>query len=61
MFGRVPLGSNISSWFFMYLLLLLCGIVVNSIYKNKQYTAIFVISGVFPNNNSWFLYGVAIG
>ena len=46
MIGRVPLGSNISSWFFMYLLVLLCGIVVNSIYKNKQYTAIFVISGV---------------
>ena len=46
MIGRVHLGSNISSWFFMYILVLLLGIIVNSIYKNKQYTAISVGLGV---------------
>ena len=46
MIGRVPLGSSISSWFIMYLLALLVGIIVNSIYKNKQYTAIFVVSSI---------------
>ena len=46
MIGRVPLGSSISSWFIMYLLALLLGIIVNSVYKNKQYTAIFVVSSI---------------
>jgi hypothetical protein len=46
MLGRVPLGSFISSWFILYLLILIGGIAVNSIFKNKQYTAIFVIAGI---------------
>ena len=46
MIGRVPLGSNISSWFILYLLVLIGGITVNSIFKNKQYTAIFVSVGI---------------
>tara|TARA_Y100000590_G_C15537972_1_gene945798 strand:+ start:85 stop:903 length:819 start_codon:yes stop_codon:yes gene_type:complete len=46
MIGRVPLGSNISSWFIMYLLVLLIGITINIIYKNKQYTAISVCLGL---------------
>ena len=46
MIGRVPLGSSISSWFIMYLIALLIGIVVNSVYKNRQYTAIFVVSSI---------------
>ena len=46
MIGRVPLGSAISSWFVLYILVLILGIVVNSIFKNKQYTAIFVAFGV---------------
>ena len=46
MIGRVPLGSNISSWFILYLLVLIGGIVVNSIFKNRQYTAIFVSIGI---------------
>ena len=40
MIGRVPLGSYISSWFILYLIVLVGGIVVNTIFKNKQYTAI---------------------
>jgi|TARA_B110000495_G_scaffold122649_1_gene106576 hypothetical protein len=46
MIGRVPLGSFISSWFILYLLVLIGGITVNSLFKNKQYTAIFVILGI---------------
>ena len=45
MIGRVPLGSNISSWFFMYILLLASGIAVNGIFKSKQYTFAFIIIG----------------
>jgi hypothetical protein len=46
MIGRVPLGSSISSWFIMYLLVLIGGVVINSVFKNKQYTAIFVSVGI---------------
>ena len=46
MIGRVPLGSYISSWFILYLLVLVGGIVVNSFFKNRQYTAIFVCVGI---------------
>ena len=46
MIGRVPLGSSISSWFIMYLLVLIGGVVINSVLKNKQYTAIFVSVGI---------------
>ena len=46
MIGRVPLGSYISSWFILYLLVLIGGITVNSVFKNKQYTAIFVSVGI---------------
>jgi len=40
------LGSYISSWFIMYMLVLVGGIFINSILKNKQYTAIFVCVGI---------------
>ena len=46
MIGRVPLGSNISSWFILYLSVLIGGITVNTIFKNKQYTAIFISVGI---------------
>jgi len=46
MIGRVPLGSNISSWFIMYLLVLVAGIAVNLIFKNKQYTLGAVAGGI---------------
>ena len=43
MIGRVPLGSYISSWFILYLLVLVSGIVVNTLFQNKQYTAFTVL------------------
>ena len=46
MIGRVPIGSIISSWFVMYITILIGGIVVNALWKNKVYTAIFVIVGL---------------
>ena len=46
MIGRVPLGSNISSWFILYLLVLISGIAVNAIFKNKQYTLGVVMGGI---------------
>ena len=47
MIGRVPLGSFISSWFVLYILILIGGIIINSIFKNRKYTAIFVGLGLF--------------
>ena len=47
MIGRVPLGSYISSWFIMYLIVLIAGIIINTIFKNKRYTAISVGLGIF--------------
>ena len=57
MIGRVPLGSSISSWFFMYLFVLIVGIIVNVLFKNKQYTTIFVISGLILVTLSGYLMG----
>ena len=44
MVGRVPLGSSISSWFIMYLLVLISSIAVNIKFKDKKITfgALFV-------------------
>ena len=38
MVGRVPLGSSISSWFIMYLLVLISSIAVNIKFKDKKIT-----------------------
>ncbi len=46
MLGRVPLGSSISSWFVMYLLVLIAGIAVNAKWANKQITFGVVLAGV---------------
>ena len=43
MIGRVPLGSYISSWFIMYLIVLIAGIVINTIFKNNSYNFSFSI------------------
>ena len=45
MIGRVPIGGLIPSWFIMYLLVLVAGIIANSIKKNKKITFGVVISG----------------
>ena len=46
MVGRVPIGGVISSWFIMYLIVLLLGIYVNSIKKDKKVTFIFLAVGL---------------
>ena len=46
MIGRVPLGSSISSWFILYLLVFVLGIMINSLFKNKNYTLISFVSGI---------------
>jgi hypothetical protein len=38
MLGRVPVGSKISTWFIMYILVLIGGVVVNQTYKNRMIT-----------------------
>lgn len=38
MLGRVPIGSKISSWFVLYILALLLGVIVNSWKSNKILT-----------------------
>ena len=38
MIGRVPLGSSISSWFVLYLLVFILAITINSIFKKRFYT-----------------------
>lgn len=46
MIGRVPLGSIISSWFIMYLIVLFAGIGVNTWKKDKLITFITVGIGI---------------
>ncbi len=46
MLGRVPLGSSISSWFVMYVLVLIAGIAVNVKFGNKIFTFGTVLAGV---------------
>ena len=36
MIGRVPIGSLISSWTIMYLLVLIIGILINTYFKNRK-------------------------
>lgn len=36
MIGRVPIGSLISSWMIMYLLVLVIGILINTYFKSRQ-------------------------
>tara|TARA_B110000116_G_scaffold6270_1_gene5491 strand:- start:3740 stop:4564 length:825 start_codon:yes stop_codon:yes gene_type:complete len=46
MIGRVPIGSVISSWFIMYLLVLSAGVYVNSWKKDMATTFTFVAVGI---------------
>ena len=45
MVGRVPLGSSISSWFVMYLLVLIASLVVNVKLKDKKITFGALLAG----------------
>ncbi|MCJ7802806.1 MAG: hypothetical protein MUP82_10665, partial [Candidatus Marinimicrobia bacterium] len=38
MLGRVPIGSKISSWFVLYVIVLLLGVIVNSWKRNRILT-----------------------
>ena len=44
MLGRVPIGSKISSWFILYILVLGIGIVINTIISSR--TALFIWIGL---------------
>ena len=57
MVGRVPIGSVISSWFIMYLLVLSAGIYVNVWKKNMTTTFIFVAVGIAVVTIAGFMAG----
>ena len=46
MVGRVPLGSSISSWFIMYLIVLIVSIAINIKFKDKKITFSTFLGGV---------------
>lgn len=46
MLGRVPIGSKISSWFVMYLIVLVAGIFANSTWKKRSITFAIVAGGI---------------
>jgi len=47
MLGRVPIGSKISSWFVLYILVLLIAVMVNTWKKNRMWTFGTVGLGLF--------------
>ena len=57
MVGRVPIGSVISSWFVMYLLVLSAGIYVNVWKKDMTTTFIFVAVGIAVVTIAGFMAG----
>ncbi|RMF10739.1 MAG: hypothetical protein D6762_00835 [Candidatus Neomarinimicrobiota bacterium] len=57
MLGRVPVGSKISTWFIMYILILILGVVVNQTYKNRTLTFAFVGGGILLVTIAGFLTG----
>jgi len=57
MVGRVPIGSVISSWFIMYLLVLSAGIYVNVWKKDMTTTFIFVAVGIAVVTIAGFMAG----
>ena len=57
MVGRVPIGSVISSWFIMYLLVLSAGIYINVWKKDMTTTFIFVAVGIAVVTIAGFMAG----
>ncbi|MFQ6612487.1 MAG: hypothetical protein ACE5D2_05235 [Fidelibacterota bacterium] len=57
MLGRVPVGSKISSWFIMYIVVLICGIGVNHWFKNKKITFFAVAGGLLLVTIAGFISG----
>lgn len=57
MLGRVPIGSNISSWFVMYILVLVGGVIANTTWKNRQITFGVVAGGLLLVTVAGFIMG----
>ncbi|NOZ74815.1 MAG: hypothetical protein GXO90_05475 [FCB group bacterium] len=57
MLGRVPIGSKISTWFIMYMLMLIIGVVVNQTYKNRTITFATVGGGLLLITIAGFITG----
>jgi hypothetical protein len=57
MLGRVPIGSYISSWFVMYVLVLLLGVGVNTWAKDRRITFISVAGGLLLVTIAGFIMG----
>lgn len=57
MVGRVPIGSVISSWFVMYLIVLSAGIYINVWKKDMNTTFVFVAVGISIVTIAGFMYG----
>ena len=56
MVGRVPIGSVISSWFVMYLIVLSAGIYINVWKKDMNTTFVFVAVGISIVTIAGFMY-----
>ncbi len=57
MVGRVPIGSVISSWFVLYLIVLSAGIYINIWKKDMKTTFVFVAVGISIVTIAGFIYG----
>ena len=57
MLGRVPIGSKISSWFVLYILVLGIGIVINSIVRSKTILFAWIGLGLLGVTIAGFLTG----
>ena len=57
MVGRVPIGSVISSWFVLYLIVLSAGIYINIWKKDMKTTFVFVAVGISIVTIAGFMYG----
>jgi len=57
MLGRVPIGSSISAWFIMYIIVLSIAAGVNTWFKNRTYTLATVIGGLLIVTIAGFITG----
>ena len=57
MLGRVPVGSSISAWFIMYILVLAIAAGVNTWFKNRTYTLATVVGGLLIVTIAGFITG----
>ncbi len=57
MLGRVPIGSSISAWFIMYIVVLSLAAGVNTWLKNRTYTLVAVVGGLLIVTIAGFITG----